>query len=461
MAGKTATWWIFGAVMLFVSCTVPAADTPPPLRYDIALRMRQDTLDHVEVSATTRTDAHGVADFIPPAQEPAAISAAGGRLDRTTQGHWRVIAAPGTEVTLRWQSHSASPSRTLGDEPWRHVLVRPDAVIVASGGALLPFPVGSQDRNVEVHWTAPASWIVSTTLHEGVQPLTQLVQGNYMAAAHATTVMRGVGDHGQVHVTGLGDHTATAAPTAEAIARLVSHALPNAATDQPLVVNLVDVEAPAQVSASVSDGNATTVYQGRDGKLADWLLYAIDNFATPVVLPAAHADAWYVQGFAAFRLSDAIRRDPALGPSAFARRLDVVVTSYGNSPMRRAPNAQIVADYDRVREAAQLPRLRGELFAWLLDGRIRTATGGRASLQDALTQMDGHARGGPGEALIAAVAATGGGDIRPLYQRYIEEGQLLQLPNDALGACYPVGTVSYDYGWEVQHVSARTGCTSD
>jgi hypothetical protein len=53
------------------------------------------------------------------------------------------------------------------------------------------------------------------------------------------------------------------------------------------------------------------------------------------------------------------------------------------------------------------------------------------------------------------VAGEGGGDIAPLYQRYIVDGDLLQLPADTLGPCFRIGTVAYDYGWQIQHVFAK------
>jgi len=104
----------------------------------------------------------------------------------------------------------------------------------------------------------------------------------------------------------------------------------------------------------------------------------------------------------------------------------------------------------------ELPANRGLLFAAFLDAHIRAATGGRKTLLDALARMGSPAH--PGPALIDAVAALGAGDIAPLYRRYIVEGQLLQLPRDALGPCFTVGTVADWSGWQVQHVFAKRSC---
>lgn len=452
MAGKTIRRGIFAvAVLTFGGMAMAGSD--PPLRYDITLRMKRDVLDHIEMSATTRTDEHGLADFAAPWPGSVDIIAEHGTLDTAAEGHWRIYASAGTEVVLHWRSAAADPSRALIWNLWQKVLVRPD-LIAASNQALFALPAGARDREAEVHWAAPPGWTVSTSLLPGMQRVNDIAEGGFLAAARATHVARTVGNGGQLRVTAVGTLAGKAGHVASMLADMLGQALPRSEAGRDYTVDLVDVDAPAGGSSATSWRHAAMVYQGPDANLAYWVFAAAGRAAERDLDPTRYADAWFLQGFTAWRLAAAARVKPWLSPTEMAVHLDQLTTAYGDSPFRRAPNEQVAREYDRSRDMADLPRLRGELFAWLLDGRIRAATAGRSSLADALARMDVHAAD-PGEALVAAVADVGGGDVGPLYRRYIVDGELLVLPRDALGPEYSIGTVEYDYGWRLQHVFAR------
>ncbi|MET0617228.1 MAG: hypothetical protein ABWZ54_05620 [Luteibacter sp.] len=452
MAGKTIQRWIFAAIASISIGTAIAASNAP-LRYDIALSMHHDILDHLEMSATTRTDEHGLADFTIPWPGSIDISAEHGELDTATDGHWKIRAAAGTEVVLHWRSPAADRSHALAWNSWQRVLVRSD-LIAASNRAFFALPDGTTDRDVEVHWTAPPGWTVSTSLVQGMQRVDDIVEGGFLAAARATHATRKVGSVGQLRVTAVGALASKAGPIASMLADMLNHALPAGGAGRDYTVNLIDMEAPARASSVTSWRNAAMVYAATDASVAPWLFTTAGRAADPGIDPSDYAEAWYLQGFAAYRLAAAARATPWLSPAEMAVHFDRLTSDYGNSPLRRAPNEQVVREYDKIREMAALPRLRGELFAWLLDGRIRAATAGRSSLDDALDRMDVRPAD-PGEALVRAVAAVGGGDIAPLYRRYIVDGELLVLPGDALGPEYSIGTVEYDYGWRLQRVFAR------
>lgn len=190
---------------------------------------------------------------------------------------------------------------------------------------------------------------------------------------------------------------------------------------------------------------------------ADWMPFVIEAAVMPLNESVDPATAWYTQGVTAFRALVLLREAGEISPPSLTYLLNRATTEYGNSPVRRASNQRVVAEYATIAQLRELPVLRGALFAMLLDARIRAATGGARSLEDALRTMPSDASD-PGPALVDAVANAGGGDIAPLYQRYIVDGVLLQLPHDALGPCFTIGTVADWSGWQVQHVFAKPSC---
>lgn len=193
---------------------------------------------------------------------------------------------------------------------------------------------------------------------------------------------------------------------------------------------------------------------------ADWVPFVIVAAVMPRDESIDPATAWYTQGVTAFRALAILRDAGHVSTASLTYLLNRATTEYGNSPVRRASNQRVVDEYATIKEMRELPMLRGALFAMLLDARIRAATGGTRSLEDALRTMPSDTND-PGPALIDAVANVGGGDIAPLYQRYIVDGVLLQLPRDTLGPCFTIGTVADWSGWQIQHVFAKPSCDAN
>lgn len=452
MAGNRTRHSFFLAV-LSAFATVATAGDVAPLRYDLAFHMQGDTLANVDVRLSTRAGPDGIVDVAVPSRQATGVRVEHGTLDTSVPGRWIVRTAPEGNVVLARQSQLAGASRTLDWDTGQSVLVRSDA-LAAAGNVLFALPEGPAKRPVEVHWQAPHGWVVSTSLVQGVQDLEQVAGGTFLAARHARSATRRMGD-ATVTITTL-DGSRDVARIARDVANVVSDATPPASRHD-YTLNIVDVDGTGTGAGMVSSTIGGTAYLMAGSEDDAWMPWLIASAALPWHAPEEASLAWYTQGVAAFRILRKLYDKSHLPPPALAYMLNDATTSYGNSPLRRAPGSQVAELYANSRDMRDLVARRGELLAWLLDAHIRAVTGGRRSLEDALARM-GEPTGDPGAALVDATAAIGAGDIGPLYRRYIVDGDLLQLPRDALGPCFTIGTVADWGGWQVQHVFAKPAC---
>ena len=428
--------------------TPATAHDAPPIHYAITVGT-QGTLD---IQASTLIDDSGTLALTAPSPGADDVRIDRGRVDISAPGRWVVHATPGDVVTLAWRPRRSTHPDTIGYDTWQSVLVRPDA-IVASGQAMFALPEDVEGRTATVQWTVPADWPVSTTLVQGAQSMRQVDLSGFMAGARLATETRDLGD-ATLRVSSIDASRDDASATADAIAAAVRRIVPMKRRHD-LTVNLVGMsDAFAALSTSALPLGAMSY---RTHGMSPGIERARLVLATvqPDDADSDAATAWYGQGFAAWRAMAMVRF--SIEPSDAARMLDETTVRYGDSPFRRAPNARVAAEFGTSPDLRRMAAARGELFAWLVDARIREATAGAASLHDALAKMPDDPAD-PGEALVHAVAAVGGGDIAPIYRRYIVDGDLLQVPRDVFGACFNVGTVADWEGWQTQHVFAKAGC---
>lgn len=446
MAGHSIRIALLATAMAIA--TPATAHDAPPIHYNITIGAQGE----VDLKATTPIDDSGTLALTAPWPSADDIHIDRGRVDTSAPGRWIVHATPGDVVTLTWRPRRSTHPDTLGYDTWQSVLVRPDAV-VAAGQAMFALPDDVGTRMATVQWNVPAEWHVSTTLVQGEQSLRQVKLSGFMAGAHVATTTRDLGG-ATLRVSSIDGSRDDATATADAIAAAVTRIVP-VKRRRDVTVNIVGMkDTYFSLSTSTLPSGAMS-YHSRNMspgiERARLVLAAVENDDADIDA----ATAWYSQGFAAWRAMAMVQ--PLIAPADLARMLDETTVRYGDSPFRRVPNARVTAEFGTSPDLRRMAAARGELFAWLVDARIREATTGSVSLQDALGNMPDDPAD-PGEALVRAVAAVGGGDIAPLYRRYIVDGELLQVPRDAFGACFNVGTVADWSGWQIQHVFAKAGC---
>jgi hypothetical protein len=446
MAGISKRAWIFFFATSAIAPLVRASE-PPPVHYDIGLDVKQGDVEAITVRATVRTGDDGVVDFDPPSQAPAEVHAESGSLDTSTAGRWHVTGAPGAEVVLTWRSPRPEQLPSVDLSAWQNVIAQPGKVF-AFGGVLLAMPKGPATRRATVTISLPPGWQGASSTGNGSSTLGKLANTSFVASRDLYTVTRSIGTTNTLHVASTGGQAQDVNKIATLLAATLRVLGPKDVTLNLLIFNEGDGMGYS------TTGAAATLLLSRYDPSHPWLFGLVRDLGSSNDAPGKATNAWFTRGFTGYRVANALLASGVFDNTSFARHVDQTLDAYGGSPLRRASNAQVADDDDRIREMHDLPAVRGELFAWLIDARIREATLGQKRLSDALKRV-GNSNPDPGHALIAAVAAEGGGDITPLYQRYIVDGELLQLPPGTLGPCFAIGTVVYDYGWQVQHVFAK------
>ncbi|HVI55837.1 MAG TPA: hypothetical protein VM621_12410 [Luteibacter sp.] len=445
MAGISKRVWVFVMATCGVVPLVRATE-PPPVHYEIGLDVSQGEAEAITVRATVRTGDDGIVDFDPPSQRPAEVHAEGGTLDTSTDKRWRVSGVPGAGVVLSWRSPKPTPLPTVSLSAWQSVVAQPGKVF-AFDGVFLAIPKGAPTRRVTTTVSLPTGWHGASGAGNRSTTVEELPSLSFIAARDLYSVTRPIGGTHTLHVAATGART----QDVDRIATVLATALGTQPKD--VTLNLLIVNA-GEGSGYTTAGCAAALLLPRYEPSHPWLFGLVGYLIGADDAPGKASNAWFSRGVTGYRVAMAFRANGIFDNTSLARHIDQTLDAYGGSPLRRAPNARIAEDYDRIREMHDLPAARGELFAWLIDARLREATRGRKRLTDALKRVD-SASPDPGPALIAAVAAEGGGDITALYQRYIVDGQLLQLPADTLGPDFSIGTVAYDYGWQIQHVFAK------
>jgi len=460
MAGISKRVWAF-LIATSGSTSFVHASEPPPVHYDIGLDVRNDEVEAITVRATVRAGDNGVVDFAPPWQDVTEVHAEAGTLDTSVKERWRVTTQPGSDVVLAWRTGKPERIDTKPWNIWQRIADQSHAV-VALGGAFLAAPAGASSRHVTASVSMPEGWQATTGLDTNAQTVASSSQISFLAAHGLRTATRSTATGTILRVSATGPLR----PDVDRLATTIANALnrlgkaTGKGAGKVLTLNITTFHGRDGLGWSLN-GASGVLYLSESATAQDALIDVIRSFAVAGQADTNPRNAWFTHGMTAFRVTTLMREEKRLDDRAFASHLDQTIVAYGGSPVRRASNARVVEEYDRIQEIHDLPLTRGELFAWLIDGKMREATQGQRRLTDALQRMNANAAD-PGPALIVAVAAEGGGDITPLYQRYIVDGELLQLPPTALGPCFSVGTVADIYGWQVQHVfaKARSQCSS-
>jgi predicted metalloprotease with PDZ domain len=168
------------------------------------------------------------------------------------------------------------------------------------------------------------------------------------------------------------------------------------------------------------------------------------------------AESWFSEGFTDFYTHRLLVRDGLSSVEDMAGTLNEIMWAYAFSPMRNAPNAQLVAEFWRDQAAHQMPYQRGFLIAALVDARLRQGSGGVRDLDDVMTAMKratdaaGDARP-PVRAHFIASTMSAGVDVGDDVRRFAEEGQTVVLPADVWAPCGVVETsevAEFDRGFK-------------
>jgi predicted metalloprotease with PDZ domain len=167
---------------------------------------------------------------------------------------------------------------------------------------------------------------------------------------------------------------------------------------------------------------------------------------------------WLSEGFTDFYTYRLLIREGLWSVEETAKAYNDVMWDYAFSPVRNAPNAKVAAEFWSDRAMNDLPYQRGLLFATLMDDRVRRASNGSRDLDDVVLSMkrgvDGQGEGAIPPAIrghFSARAKSAGVNVQDDVARYVEEGETIALPADALAACGTIETglvAEFDRGFD-------------
>ena len=99
------------------------------------------------------------------------------------------------------------------------------------------------------------------------------------------------------------------------------------------------------------------------------------------------AESWFSEGFTDFFTNRLLVRDRLLSVEETAKRLNEIMWEYAFSTARNVPNAKLRSEFWRDQAVHELPYQRGLLLAALVDGRLRSDSGGARDLDDVMVAM--------------------------------------------------------------------------
>ncbi len=151
------------------------------------------------------------------------------------------------------------------------------------------------------------------------------------------------------------------------------------------------------------------------------------------------SDYWLSEGFTDWAAWRVLVRSGFWRPEDFVRAFNENLRDYDLSPVREAPNSEIVAGFWRDRATGDLPYRRGMLLATYWDKQVRDATGGKRDFDDVLVHMQNLASSNNEKTtavflLARAMKEVADVNIASDLKLYIELGKAIELPEDLFSA---------------------------
>jgi predicted metalloprotease with PDZ domain len=164
---------------------------------------------------------------------------------------------------------------------------------------------------------------------------------------------------------------------------------------------------------------------------------------------------WFSEGFTDFYARRILHRAGYGGSEEYASNLNRKLRDYWLSPACTASNAEIQTDFWRNPDVGQLPYLRGDLVALLLDAEIRRSSDGAQSLDDFM--RDAVERGRAGErvstdSLLARVEEWTDAAFAQRLWEIVVEGRMVTIDAELFAPCFELtfeDMPAFDPGFDV------------
>ena len=478
------------ALLLAVVLLTPAparAEPPDAADYTLTPVLDGDQLTALDVTMTFRGDADGETRLeLPDAfagqselwRHLSDLRASGATSTGVDQAARVLRHSPGARVTVRYRVRSAYDATPTAYAKGG-AIVRPDWV-ASFGEALFASVDGREQSPATVTFSGwPATWrIVSDLQHGGLgRPLTEgdVVESTLLAGPTVEVVSRPI-PNGTLRLGMFGDFGFSPGELGDRLAGILTAQRRFWGDGAgPFTVTLYGLGPLTNLSSAGGTGRTDAfALEATPDLPLDFFTRLIAHEHDHSWIPRRlgrlpevdeAADYWLSEGFNEFYTGRTLLSAGLWTPRQFADDLNETLLAFAQSPVRAEPNAVVVRDFWTDDAVQRLPYQRGWLFALLLDGRLRDASGGARSLDSLLRLMRDRWNAAPDGAKPLArdnfFASASAMDlpVADLFDRHIGRGEPIALPADLWGDCATIGTeerATFDAGFD-RAESTRTG----
>ena len=480
--------WVLAAALLAAG---GARAGEAPVAYRLSPVMQAGALSALAVEVSFKGDADGETGLELPDHWAEAedlsrlvtqLKVQGATLEAGTGPLRGLRHRPGAPIKVSYQiavTGQADPGR---DHPKGEPVVRP-TWFMAHGEGIFAVPAGRQAASARFAWgPRPAGWTLASDLdHLARRPgrVSEVVDSVVVGGADLRVVERRLA-RARLRVAVLGQWPSPPEVLADLAAKIMT--AENALWGdraQPFLITVTPLTGGEGGSYSSTgtgkgDGFAIESTPNRDPAqdphfLAHEYMHSwIANQVGGLPEQDEARDYWFSEGFTDFYATRVLLRAGIWSLEDYAARYNEVLTRYDGSPARNFTADQVMAVFWSNQDAQQSPYDRGRLLALTWDRAVRTASGGRLSLDDVMRRQRDAVRAGTARGTGAALfpdlltAAVPGIAVREDLAHYVTGGETVRLAPGVFGACLALSSSAipvFDRGFDGE-TSGRTGVIS-
>lgn len=381
---------------------------------------------------------------------------------------------PNAQITVTYRVQTAYPADPAGVDgnPYKGPILRPEWISVM-GEFAFATPEGRGAQPATFRWgRLPKGWRMASDLEHARlgRPMTvdDVTTSITMGGARISVLERPV-PGGILRFAAREGAAFPLEPFADDIAKIIAaHRTFWNDVSEPYLVAFVPLTAKPSGSSSGGTGRGDAfVLYATPNTPVDRMRWNIAHEHVHTWIPGRVGEAmtpneatgyWLSEGFTEFYTSRLVLRTGLVTPEQAVRHMAEQVQAYEANPLKTAPNARVVSDFWKDRNAQQLPYQRGMLLALKWDAAIREATGGKADLDDVVLRMrDRYRQAPPGKGpnlvtgLVSAAWEVAKLDLRPDIARHAEGGAYVDLPERLFDGCLDAMTTTspaFDSGFD-------------
>lgn len=384
--------------------------------------------------------------------------------DRT----WRVSHRPGEVLDIQYrfsppamaESDSIRFHRGLVDDRRVHLFAA-TSLLFSHDWAL------DEVRRVHLRWKGyqQDGWTVAASVgNEDVLELSKLRNAAFLAYKNASSLKVSLADGSRVDIVadeGLASSLEAIAPRLKLLLERQKALFPHIAyPDRVLISALTLGDGNSLEGNGIENGLSLAIGKSYDLRHVSHLLWLVGHELLHLVLRPDVAWAadekqiyWYSEGFTNFINRSVLLDAGLISLDEYVSDINRVLGALASSSLRNLPNATIAGDFWNNAEARNMPYLRGDIAALLIDDRMRT-TGGRVWAMAEEWQLQARAGNRMSEEeMFAEISSRLGVEASPAVVGFLKDGRNLRLPKTLMSPCLrvrQVPTYRYDLGFDLQ-----------